>query len=87
MDSGASAVRSSGVLKVMAKMGISDVDSYRGAEVFEAIGLAHDISGAYFPHTPATVGPIGFAEPERDARARCEAARSEAPEPRGTPGT
>ncbi len=69
-----------GVLKVMAKMGISDVDSYRGAEVFEAIGLADDVLRECFPHTPATTGPVGFAELERDARARFETARSEAPQ-------
>jgi len=69
-----------GVLKVMAKMGISDVDSYRGAEVFEAIGLADDVLRTCFSHTPATIGPVGFAELERDARARLEGSRSEAPE-------
>jgi glutamate synthase (ferredoxin) len=69
-----------GVLKVMAKMGISDVDSYRGAEVFEAIGLADDVLRTCFPHTPATIGPVGFADLERGARTRLEAARSEAPE-------
>ena len=75
-----------GVLKVMSKMGISDVDSYRGAEVFDAIGLADDVLGECFPHTPATIGPVGFAELERDVRARHEAARAEARSSR-TPGT
>jgi glutamate synthase (NADPH/NADH) large chain len=40
-----------GVLKVMSKMGISTVASYRGAQVFEAIGLSQDSSTEYFTGT------------------------------------
>ncbi|MEJ7765503.1 MAG: glutamate synthase central domain-containing protein, partial [Acidimicrobiales bacterium] len=45
-----------GVLKVMSKMGISTVDSYRGAQVFEAIGLGPEVLDVCFPGTPSTTG-------------------------------
>ncbi|HFL6384195.1 TPA: glutamate synthase central domain-containing protein, partial [Staphylococcus aureus] len=41
-------VLSEGVIKVMAKMGISTVQSYQGAQIFEAIGLSHDVIDRYF---------------------------------------
>ncbi len=49
-----------GVLKVMSKMGISTVASYRGAQVFECIGLAQDIVGAYFTGTTSRLGGVGL---------------------------
>jgi glutamate synthase domain-containing protein 2/glutamate synthase domain-containing protein 1/glutamate synthase domain-containing protein 3 len=69
-----------GVLKVMSKMGISDLDSYRGAKLFDALGLAHDVVDAFFPSTAAHPGSVGLEELEQDARARAEAARGESPE-------
>jgi glutamate synthase domain-containing protein 2/glutamate synthase domain-containing protein 1/glutamate synthase domain-containing protein 3 len=65
-----------GVLKVMAKMGVADVASYRGAQIFEAIGLASDVLDHCFAGTPAVVGGVGFAELERESRARAEAAET-----------
>jgi glutamate synthase domain-containing protein 2 len=59
-----------GVLKIMSKMGIADVASYRGAQIFEAVGLAHDVVDLCLSRTPSTVGGIGFAELEREALAR-----------------
>src|SRR5207245_10548075 len=59
-----------GVLKFMSKSGIADVASYRGAQVFEAIGLARDVVDACLTGTPRAVGGIGFAELEGEARAR-----------------
>jgi glutamate synthase (NADPH/NADH) large chain len=47
-----------GVLKVMSKMGISTVSSYRGAQVFEAIGLGHELVDQYFTGTPSQLGGI-----------------------------
>ncbi|MDQ2755883.1 MAG: glutamate synthase large subunit [Actinomycetota bacterium] len=47
-----------GVLKVMSKMGISTVASYRGAQVFEAIGLAQDLVDRYFTGTVSQLGGI-----------------------------
>jgi glutamate synthase (ferredoxin) len=63
-----------GVLKIMAKMGISDVASYRGAQIFEAIGLSHDVITCAFPGTPCPIGGIGFADLEREALERHTAA-------------
>jgi hypothetical protein len=69
----------SGVLKIMAKMGISDVASYRGAQLFEAIGLGRDVVERCFPATPCLYGGVGFTELERDTRARHTAAHSGSP--------
>jgi glutamate synthase (NADPH/NADH) large chain len=49
-----------GVLKVMSKMGISTVSSYRGAQVFEAIGLGHELIDRYFTGTTSKLGGIGI---------------------------
>ncbi|MDX6401474.1 MAG: hypothetical protein QOF27_2080, partial [Gaiellaceae bacterium] len=60
-----------GVLKVMSKMGIADVASYRGAQLFEALGLARDVVDLCLTGTPTEIGGIGFAELEREALLRC----------------
>ncbi|MEZ5498197.1 MAG: glutamate synthase large subunit [Steroidobacteraceae bacterium] len=49
-----------GVVKVMSKMGISAVQSYHGAQVFEAIGLRRDVIDEYFTWTPSRIGGIGL---------------------------
>ncbi len=49
-----------GVLKVMSKMGISTVASYRGAQVFEAIGLSHELVDEYFSGTVSQLGGVGL---------------------------
>jgi len=49
-----------GVIKVMAKMGISAIQSYRGAQVFEAVGLRQDVIDEYFSWTSSRVGGIGM---------------------------
>ena len=59
-----------GVLKVMAKMGIADVASYRGAQLFDALGLAHEVVDLCFTGTPSPLGGIGFDELERELRSR-----------------
>jgi glutamate synthase (NADPH/NADH) large chain len=51
-----------GVLKVMSKMGISTVASYRGAQVFEAIGLDQELVDEYFTGTVSRIGGIGLEE-------------------------
>ena len=53
---------SKGVVKVMSKMGISTVQSYRGAQIFEAIGVGDEVIDNYFPKTSSRVGGIGLAE-------------------------
>ncbi|MDQ3383364.1 MAG: glutamate synthase large subunit, partial [Actinomycetota bacterium] len=49
-----------GVLKVMSKMGISTVSSYRGAQTFEAVGLAQDLVDRWFTGTVSQLGGIGL---------------------------
>jgi glutamate synthase (ferredoxin) len=51
-----------GVVKVISKMGISTIQSYRGAQIFEAIGLHHDVVDRFFTWTPSRVEGIGLAE-------------------------
>jgi glutamate synthase domain-containing protein 2/glutamate synthase domain-containing protein 1/glutamate synthase domain-containing protein 3 len=51
---------SKGLLKVMSKMGISTQQSYRGAQIFEAVGLAHDLIDECFTRTPSRIGGIGL---------------------------
>ena len=50
-----------GILKVMAKMGISTLQSYKGAQIFEAVGLADEIVNRCFVGTPSRVQGVGFA--------------------------
>jgi glutamate synthase domain-containing protein 2/glutamate synthase domain-containing protein 1/glutamate synthase domain-containing protein 3 len=57
-----------GVVKVMAKMGISTIKSYCGAQIFEAVGLGHELVDKYFTWTPSRVGGIGLDEIAREAR-------------------
>src|SRR6186713_932241 len=49
-----------GVVKVMSKMGISAVQSYHGAQVFEAVGLRQDVIDEYFSGTASRVGGVGL---------------------------
>ncbi|HAN72018.1 MAG TPA: glutamate synthase subunit alpha, partial [Actinobacteria bacterium] len=49
-----------GLLKVMSKMGVSTVASYRGAQVFEAVGLSTDVIDAYFTGTASKLGGVGL---------------------------
>jgi len=51
-----------GTLKVLAKMGISTVDSYQGAQIFEIIGLAAAVVDTCFAGTPSPVGGASFAD-------------------------
>jgi glutamate synthase domain-containing protein 2/glutamate synthase domain-containing protein 1/glutamate synthase domain-containing protein 3 len=57
-----------GLAKVMSKMGISVVDSYRGAHLFDAIGLADDVIDKCFFGTPSPLSGIGFPEIEKQIR-------------------
>ncbi|WP_211311775.1 glutamate synthase large subunit [Halarchaeum salinum] len=59
-----------GLLKVMSKMGISTVESYRGAQIFEAVGLNDGLVDEYFTGTPNKTSGIGLAEIEDDLRER-----------------
>jgi glutamate synthase (ferredoxin) len=57
-----------GLAKVMSKMGISVVDSYRGAHLFDILGLHKSVVERCFPETPAPISGIGFAELDRRLR-------------------
>ncbi len=59
-----------GLLKVMAKMGISTVASYRGAEVLEALGLGAEVMELCFPAVPSRIGGADLADLDRIARSR-----------------
>ena len=56
-----------GLFKIMAKMGISTIRSYRGAKIFESIGLSESLLKTYFGTDISTVGGIGLATIARDA--------------------
>ena len=49
-----------GVLKVMSKMGVSTVASYRGAQIFEAVGLSQEVVDAHFTGTSSKLGGVGM---------------------------
>src|SRR5690606_26202364 len=51
-----------GLMKVMSKMGISTLASYRGAQIFEAIGLDRDLIEEHFTGTPSRIEGVGLAE-------------------------
>ncbi len=56
-----------GLFKIMAKMGISTIRSYRGAKIFEAVGLSESLLKAYFGTDVSTIGGIGLETIARDA--------------------
>ena len=64
-----------GLAKVMSKMGISVVDSYRGAHLFDILGLHSSVVERCFPNTPAPLSGIGFAELDRRLRLSWVASR------------
>ena len=53
---------STGVLKIMSKMGVSTIMSYRGAQLFEAVGLSQEVIDEYFTGTTSRVGGVGLDE-------------------------
>ena len=59
-----------GLIKTMAKMGISTVQSYRGAQVFEAIGLNKEFVDQYFTWTASRIGGIGLEEVAKEMSIR-----------------
>ena len=65
-----------GILKVMSKMGISTVQSYRGAQIFEAVGLSQELIDHYFTWTSSRVQGIGLDVLEEEALSRHQSAYS-----------
>ena len=57
-----------GIVKIAAKMGISTIQSYQSAQIFEAVGIAADVTEKYFTNTVSRVGGIGLKEIEEDVR-------------------
>jgi glutamate synthase (NADPH/NADH) large chain len=65
-----------GVIKAISRMGISTVQSYHGAQVFEALGLNRDFIDEYFTQTPTRIGGIGIEVVSREVKARQDQAYS-----------
>jgi glutamate synthase (NADPH/NADH) large chain len=72
-----------GLLKVMSKMGISTIRSYRGAQVFEAVGLNDDLIERYFPGTSSRIGGIGLDVIAAETLGRHRSAWHEKPQDKG----
>jgi len=51
-----------GLLKIMSKMGIATIKSYRGSALFEALGISKEVIDKYFPGTPSKLGGIGLKQ-------------------------
>lgn len=63
-----------GILKIMNKIGISTLHSYRGAQIFEILGLNKTLSSKYFPNTPSRIEGIGLMEVEKEVKKRYQKA-------------
>lgn len=59
-----------GILKIISKMGISTLQSYRGAQIFEAVGLDKKVIDIYFTSTPSRISGIGLPEIEQECLQR-----------------
>ncbi len=68
-----------GVLKVMSKMGISTLDSYKGAQIIEAIGLGPDVIDLCFPGVSSILGGLSLTELGADALIRHDAGMAAKP--------
>lgn len=69
----------SDLLKVMSKMGISTLNSYCGAQIFEAVGLNQSVINAYFTHTPSPIEGAGLSDIADEVRQRHRLAYEESP--------
>ncbi len=76
-----------GLVKVISKMGISTVQSYHGAQVFEALGLSQDFVDEYFTGTPTRIGGIGIDAIAREVQLRHDFAYPSRPVEHTTLGT
>ena len=70
-----------GLMKVMSKMGIATVQSYCGAQIFEAVGLCQDLIDRYFCGAVSQIGGLGIGELERESRFWHGVARNDPPNP------
>ena len=60
----------SGIIKIASKMGISTIQSYQGAKIFEAIGIHEDVIKKYFKGTVSRIGGIGIEDIQKDIELR-----------------
>ena len=72
-----------GLKKIMSKMGISTIRSYRGAKIFESIGLSEDLLRRYFGTEVSTIGGVGLKEIARDAIRLRKESLTPSPSPKG----
>ena len=72
-----------GLKKIMSKMGISTIRSYRGAKIFESIGLSEDLLRRYFGTEVSTIGGVGLKEIARDAIRLRKESLTPTPSPKG----
>ena len=63
-----------GILKIMNKIGISTLHSYRASQIFEALGLKNTFINKYFPNTPSRIGGIGLVVLDKDIQQRFDKA-------------
>ncbi len=63
-----------GIVKTLSKMGISTIQSYQGAQIFEAIGISDEVIDKYFTRTPSRIGGIGMTEIAQEVKMRHDAA-------------
>ena len=63
-----------GILKIMNKIGISTLHSYRAAQIFEILGLNKTFTSKYFPYTPSRIEGIGLMEVEKEVKKRYQKA-------------
>lgn len=63
-----------GLSKIISKMGIATVASYRGAQLFEIVGLDPAVVECCFPETPSRIGGVGFERLDTEARQLCQRA-------------
>jgi glutamate synthase domain-containing protein 2/glutamate synthase domain-containing protein 1/glutamate synthase domain-containing protein 3 len=75
-----------GALKVLAKMGISTIDSYQGAQIFEIIGLDDEVVDTCFTGTPSPIGGATFADLGEEVLARHSAAFDQVAPALASPG-
>ena len=66
-----------GIVKIMSKMGISTIQSYQGAQIFEALGITGEVVDKYFTGTTTRIGGVGLEHIEKEALMRHAAAYSE----------
>ena len=63
-----------GIMKILSKMGISTLNSYRGAQIFEVLGIGDEVIGMCFEGTPSRIGGAGFEEIAKETVLRHEKA-------------